>query len=64
VAKIAQKRHGKDDCLRIPPYDHRPGIEIIVVKNVGIHIHANKEINFIVVEIDHIKTIFIVIYNI
>jgi hypothetical protein len=56
VAKIAPKRHGKDNCLRIPPYDHGPDIEIIVVY---IYILANKEVNLIVVEIVHIKTIFI-----
>jgi hypothetical protein len=34
VAKISIKRHGKDDCIRIPPYDHEPDVEIIVVKKM------------------------------
>jgi hypothetical protein len=34
VAKIAIKRHEKDVCLRIPPYDHGPDIDI-VVKSCG-----------------------------
>jgi hypothetical protein len=32
MVKIAIKRHGKDDCLRIPAYDHGPEIEVNVVK--------------------------------
>jgi hypothetical protein len=62
VAKIARKVHGKDDCLRITPYDHGPDIEIIILKKCG-NILANIKVNLIVVEIVHIKTIFIT-YNI
>jgi hypothetical protein len=33
--RLPKKRHGKDICLKIPPYDHWPDIEIIVVKMYG-----------------------------
>jgi hypothetical protein len=41
-AKIATKRHGKDDCLRIPPYDHGHDNEVIVVKKCR-HIYIIKK---------------------
>jgi hypothetical protein len=50
------KKARKDDCLRIPPYDHGHYNEIIVVKIVEIYILSNKEVNFIVVKIVLIKT--------
>jgi hypothetical protein len=43
------------DFLRIPSYDHKPDIDI-VVKNYGKYLLANKEVNLIVVETVHIKT--------
>jgi hypothetical protein len=64
VVKFAIERHGNDDCLRISTYDNGPDIDI-VVKNVGIYLFANKEINLINVEIVHIKTKeFLIIYEI